>query len=159
MKKDIQEAAGLLQMANGFQSDTEAAIHSMKKIFDDEQADAVILVDASNAFNSLNGNADLHNIQILSPQFSTILINTYRLPARMIVLRSMNIVSNKGATQGDNLGMSFYARGTATLLNYFLIFSPIVKNICLADAGTLLNFKKWWSTIIYRGFKVSLLCK
>ena len=147
MKKDIQEAAGLLQMANGFQSDTEAAIHSMKKIFDDEQADAVILVDASNAFNSLNGNADLHNIQILSPQFST------------IFLRSMNIVSNKGATQGDNLGMSFYARGTATLLNYFLIFSPIVKNVCLADAGTLLNFKKWWSTIIYRGFKVSLLCK
>ena len=66
MKKDIQEAAGLLQMANGFQSGTEAAIHSMKKIFDDEQADAVTLVDASNAFNSLNGNADLHNIQRLT---------------------------------------------------------------------------------------------
>ena len=52
VKKDIQEAAGLLQMATGYQSVTEAAIHSMKDIFDDEQADAVILVDASNVFNS-----------------------------------------------------------------------------------------------------------
>ena len=52
VKKDIQEAAGLLQMATGYQSVTEAAIHSMKDIFDDEQADAVILVDASTVFNS-----------------------------------------------------------------------------------------------------------
>ena len=48
----------------------------MKEISDDEQTDAVILVDASNAFNTLNRNAALHNIQILCPQFSTILIST-----------------------------------------------------------------------------------
>ena len=104
------------------------------------------LVDASNAFNSLNRNAALHNIQILCPQFSTILINTYRLPVRMIVFRSKDIVSNEGTTQGDNLAMSFYAFGTATLLNYLLISSPHVKNVCLGDditgAGTLLNLKK-----------------
>ena len=67
MKKDIQEATGPLQMATGLQSGAEAAIHFMKEIFDDEQRDAVILVDASNAFNSLNRNAALHNIEILCP--------------------------------------------------------------------------------------------
>ena len=78
VKEDIQEPAGLLHMATGLQSGAEVAIHSMKEIFDDEQTDAVILVDASNAFNSLNRNAALHNIQILCPQFSTILISRYR---------------------------------------------------------------------------------
>ena len=110
------------------------------------------LVDASNAFNSLIRNAALHNIQILSPQFSTILISTYRLPVRMIVFGSKDIVSNEGTTQGDNLAISFYAFGTATLLNYLLMTSPNVKNVCLTDditrSGTSVNFKKWWSAII-----------
>ena len=36
VKKDIQEAAGPLQMATGLQFGAEAAIHSMKEIFHDE---------------------------------------------------------------------------------------------------------------------------
>ena len=57
VKKDIEEASGPLQIAAGLQSGAEAAMHSMKEIFDDEQTDAVILVDASNAFNSWDRNA------------------------------------------------------------------------------------------------------
>ena len=57
MKKDIEEASGPLQIAAGLQSGAEAAMHSVKEIFDDEKTDAGILVDASNAFNSLNRNA------------------------------------------------------------------------------------------------------
>ena len=124
IKKDIQEAADPLQMATGLQSVAEAAIHFMKEIFDDEQTDTVILVDASNTFNSLNRNAALHNIQILCPQFSAISINTYRLSVRMTVFGSKDIVSNEGTTQGGNFAMSLYALGTATLLNYLLIYSP-----------------------------------
>ena len=75
----------------------------------------------------------------------------------MIVFGSENIVSNEGTTQGDNLAISFYALGTATLLNYLLISSPNIKNVCLADditgAGTLVNLKNWWSTIISEGSK------
>ena len=149
VKKDIQEVGGLLQMAVGLQSGADAAIHSMKVIFDDEQTDAAMIVDASNALNSLNRNASLRKIQLLRPQFSTILINTYRLPVRMI-FGSKDIVSNEGTTQGDNLAMSFFALGTATLFNYLLISSPNVKIVGLAGditgAGT-------GSTIISEGSK------
>ena len=149
VKKEIQEVDGLLQMAIGLQSGADAGIHSMKVIFDDEQTDAAMLVDASNAFNSLNGNAALRKTKLLRPQFSTILINTYRLPVRMI-FGSKDIVSNEGTTQGDNLVMSFFALGTATLFNYLLISSPNVKIVCLAGditgAGT-------WPTIISEGSK------
>ena len=61
----------------------------------------------------------------------------------MIVFGSKDILSNEGTIQGNNLAMSFYALGTATLLNYLLISSPNVKNVYLADeitvAGTLVN--------------------
>ena len=75
----------------------------------------------------------------------------------MTVFGSKDIVSNEGRTQGDNLVMSFYTLGTATLLSYLLISSANVKNVYLADditgAGTLVNLKKWWSTIISEGSK------
>ena len=95
LKKDIQEAAGPLQMATGIQSGAEAAIHSMKEIFENDETEAVILVDASNAFNSLKRMAPLHNIRILCPQFSTILINTYRISVRMIILGGKDILTIK----------------------------------------------------------------
>ena len=158
LKEDIQEAAGPLQTATGLQGGAEAAIHSMKIIFEHEDTEAVILVDASNAFNSLNRQAALHNIQILCPNFSTVLINTYRIPGRMIVLGSKDILSTEGTTQGDNLAMSFYALGTIPLLNMLQISSPNVCNVCLADditgAGSLVNLKNWWDTIISKGSNI-----
>ena len=72
-------------VATGLQGGAEEAIHAMKEIFDDSRCDAVILVDANNAFNSLNRDAALHNIQYICPPFAPILINTYRIAARLIV--------------------------------------------------------------------------
>ena len=54
LKPDIQDAAGCLQVSSGVKSGSEAAIHFMREAFDTTAAEAVILVDATNAFNSLN---------------------------------------------------------------------------------------------------------
>ena len=62
LKEDIQLAAGPLQTTTRLQSGAEAAIHSMRCMFEDDRTDAVILVDARNTFNSLNRQAALHNI-------------------------------------------------------------------------------------------------
>ena len=67
LKEDIQLAAGPLQIATGLQSGVEAAIRSMQYMFQDDQTDAVIFVDARTALNSLNRQAALHNIQIICP--------------------------------------------------------------------------------------------
>ena len=77
-KVDLQEAAGSLQLCAGQIAGIEAAVHAMKEAFVGEDDDAVLLVDASNAFNSLNREAALHNIQHLCPILSTILTNFYR---------------------------------------------------------------------------------
>ena len=54
IKSDVLEAAGTLQLCAGHEAGCEAAIHSMHRIFHDATTEAVLLVDANNAFNSLN---------------------------------------------------------------------------------------------------------
>ena len=157
LKDDIQDCAGPLQVATGLQSGAEAAIHAMREIFENNETDAVILVDASNAFNSLNRNAALHNVRILCPQFSYILTNTYRIPVRMIIYDSKDIMSVEGTTQGDNLAMSFYAIGIAPIIENLKRTIPSVKNVALADditgAGKFIELKLWWEKMITEGKK------
>ena len=54
VKLDVLEAAGSLQLCAGQDAGNEAAVHAMRAIFCDDSTEAVLLVDASNAFNSLN---------------------------------------------------------------------------------------------------------
>jgi hypothetical protein len=83
--EEIKEAAGPLQTCAGQGAGAEAAIHSMRTIFEDDEMEAVLLIDAENAFNSLNRSVALHNIRIQCPLISNYLINTYRDPSRLII--------------------------------------------------------------------------
>ena len=49
VRLDVLEATGPLQLSRGQQSGCEAAIHALREVFQD--TDAVLFVDASNAFN------------------------------------------------------------------------------------------------------------
>ena len=89
----------------------------MKKMFEQDSTDAVILVDAENAFNKLNRSVALHNIQYLCPNFATVPINTYRRPSRLFIMGGGEIASTEGTTQGDTLAMAFYDISTTPLLS------------------------------------------
>ena len=52
----------------------------MKEVIESDINDAVIHIDAKDAFNSLNRSVALHNTA-----FAKNLINTYRNPARLII--------------------------------------------------------------------------
>ena len=54
LNDDIQAAAGPLQLCAGHQSGCESAVHVMQQVFAPSETEAIILVDATNAFNSLN---------------------------------------------------------------------------------------------------------
>ena len=61
LKQDVTDASGSLQVCAGLKCGSEAAIHAKRK-FEADDNDAVLLIDGSNAFNSLNRSAALHNI-------------------------------------------------------------------------------------------------
>ena len=92
----------------GQKSGSEAAVHAMHAIFEADETDGILLIDAANAFNSLNRAAALHNIRILCPTISVFAINTYRIPARLFITGGKEILSAEGTTQGDPLSMGVY---------------------------------------------------
>ena len=63
-KKDIQQAVGSLQLLPGQDASEEATIDAMNDLFHKKETKAALLVDAENAFNSLNRKAILHNMSI-----------------------------------------------------------------------------------------------
>ncbi len=60
----------------------------MKLIFEDHDTEGALLVDATNAFNSINRKSALHNVSVLCPPLAQVLINTYRSshPVRLTIL-------------------------------------------------------------------------
>ena len=53
-KPDVIDACGSLQVCAGHKSGSEALVHAMRSVFDADDTDAFLLVDASiNTFNSL----------------------------------------------------------------------------------------------------------
>ena len=104
---DIQEAAGSLQLCAGQHAGCEAAVHSLRNIFSESDTQAVLFVDAANAFNNLNRQVALLNIQCICPPLSTALFNNYRCRTPLYIDGEC-IWSQEGTTQGDPLAMSMY---------------------------------------------------
>ena len=167
LREDIQEAAGPLQVSAGVKGGAEAAIHSMKEIYELESTDAVILVDAANAFNRLNRAVALHNVQYICPPFAKVLINTYRNPARLFIANGGEIESAEGTTQGCPLAMPFYGISITPIIDAlnskFNQDTTTVYQVWLADdatgAGQLGNLKLWWEFLIKEGERFGYFVK
>ena len=74
----------------------------MRQFFAEQDVQGALLVDASNAFNTINRQAALHNIKWTCPLLYQILVNTYRAPIRCIIIGDGEITSSEGTTQGDH---------------------------------------------------------
>ena len=61
-------------------SESEAAVNDMNCMFSANQTDPMLPIVTINAFNTLNGEAILHNISVLYPIMATFEINNFRLP-------------------------------------------------------------------------------
>ena len=153
IKDDIQDVAGSLQLCAGQIAGIEAAIHFMRESFQDESTEAVLLVDASNSFNSLNRETALHNIRHVCPALATVLINTYREATELFVGGS-TLFSEEGITQGDPLAMPMYAVATIPLINHLGNVEDL-KQVWYADdasaVGSLHSTRQWWNQILTMG--------
>ena len=137
-KPDIEEACGFEQKCSGMPVGIEAAVHAMQEIYMEESTEGILLVDATNAFNSLNRSAALHNVKFTCPVLATFLHNAYQNPARLFINGGGEITSEEGTTQGDPLSMAFYALSTVPLISTLQTDHPDVRQI-------------WYATMIHSG--------
>ena len=146
-RPDIQDATGCLQLCGGQISGIEAAVHAVRSAFESKDNEAVILVDASNAFNSLNRQVALQNIRRLCSPLATILINTYRAPTEFFVDGDV-LLSQEGTTQGDPLAMPMYGLATIPLIKKL---EGNRKQVWYADdeaaVGKVADLRDWWDRL------------
>ena len=160
LKPEIAKSVGPLQLSAGHAGGCEAACHAMKQIFDAEDCEAVILVDATNAFNSLNRATALLNIRFLCPEFSVYLINTYRVPCKLFLPNGTVLHSEEGSTQGDNCAAGFYAISTFIMIKDLAAVIGC-KQIWFADdggaGGKVKAIREWWTRLNLIGPPVGYL--
>ena len=152
LKYDIQDAVGPVQLCASHDGGCEAAIHAMHQLFNLPHTNAVIQVDASNAFNSLNRQTALRNVLYLCPSIAKVLINSYRSDVNLYI-NGETIMSQEGKTQGDPLAMAMYTISTVPLIHQ--LSNESIKQAWFADdasaAGDLSALRQWWDHLVQIG--------
>ena len=165
LKPDVQRAAGCLQTCTGLRSGIEASIHMAEKAWHEESTEAVLLVDADNAFNRLNRQVALHNVRQICPPLHTFLHNQYQIPADLVLGKASaehtSLTSDEGSTQGEPAAMVFYACGVKPLVDalHQEDLDPLDpayrRQSWYADdcssLGRLLGIKDWWEKLNQHG--------
>ena len=80
----------------------------MRTIYEDQPAEAVLLVDASNAFNSINRNVFLHSVEVICPSIARYVKNCYSVNSQLFIIGGGEIQSMEGTTQGNPAAMVIY---------------------------------------------------
>ena len=110
----------------------------------EDSTEGVLLIDASNAFNTLKRKAALANSLNLCPSIATVLINTYRSDPSLF--NGQSIISREGTTQGDPLAMRMYALGTLPLIRQLKAKVDIEQVWYANDSaagGNLMQLCRW----------------
>ena len=121
----------------------------MHDVFNDDKTEGILLIDAENAFNSINRKVMLHNLNFICPVIATYISNCYMCPAGLFIIGGGESPSKEGTTQGDPTSMGAYALGILPLLQFLLDFISVnqlnAKEVAFADdflvAGKLSSIK------------------
>ena len=159
VKDDVTKAVGNLQLRGGEDAECEAAVPSMHDIFGTNQTEAVILVDAENAFSSINRQVFLHNMKHICPPTAIFVRNCYNVSARLFGLGGKELLSHEGTTQGDPTAMEIYGIALTPLMKHLATYYPESdpKKVNSADdlisAERLLKLRSWWRVLLDVGPK------
>ena len=157
LRSDIIRSTGNLQLCTGQQSGCEAAVHSMREAFESDDTEAVLLVDASNAFNSINRKVMIHNIFITCPPIAVFVSNCYNQTIRLFIVGGKELLSKEGTTQGDPIAMVVYGLSLLPLMSNIKNGSHLIHLAFaddLASGGKLEDILAWWKSLKELGPKI-----
>ena len=145
-REDAELVCGASQLCAGLKCGVEGAIHAAVDLFDSNDH-GVLVIDASNAFNSINRLSLLWNVRVLWPRASRFIFNTYRGWSSLIIKGcNRTLYSQEGVIQGDPLSMFIYAIATVPLIRE-VENKPCWTQLWYADdssaIGEITNLHSW----------------
>ena len=102
----------------------------MRNEFEKPKTDAILLIGAENAFNSLKREVALKNVEILCPARYHALANSYKHTSNLYVSNTV-FTSTEATAQGEPLAMATYGIGIIPLIE--LLRKPNVTQKLYAD--------------------------
>ena len=136
ISQDLTSLGGNMQLCLGQKCGIEHAIHSLRYSFDDPENEAILLIDAKNAFNVINKRTAFENVKALCPSLHVALQNSYSHPSHLYIGK-LTILSQEGTTQGDPLAVAMYGIGILPLISR-LHNDSLTQKWC-ADDGSVLG--------------------
>ena len=109
---DAVDLCGVSQVCSGLKAGIERSVHAIRVLYEEHCGNGwrLLLVDAKNAFNSLNRAAALWNVWVRWSRCARFLFSTYRGYVPLILNDHPTIIySKEGVSQGDPLSMLMYA--------------------------------------------------
>ena len=100
---DMKNVCSTYQLCSGIKSGMEGAIHAIRQLYQEKCDDGfgLLLMDASNAFQTISRAAALWNARVLWSRCARFLFNSYRGYALLIIKgTSATLLSKEGVTQG-----------------------------------------------------------
>ena len=145
LKNELMPLGSNYQLCLGQKCGIEYAIHTLRDQYSKTSADAVLLIDAENAFNSLNRKLALKNIENTCPSLLTAIKISYSNPSKLFV-NNKTIYSQEGTTQGDPLAMAMYGLAIIHLIKLLSVDNVTQK--WYADDGNAVGILSNLRTVL-----------
>ena len=157
IEKDVVIATAPTQLCVGIPSACEVAVEALSSVFAKEESEAILLVDATNAFNSVNRAAALNNIPRVCPAAGRVFVNTYQADIPLYLDGGETLYSREGTCQGDPLAMAFYALATVPLAKHLSTTCSSSMQVWYADDDAAVDrvvaLGEYWNCISAEGPK------
>ena len=101
LNNDIITLVESLQVCAGHEAGCKSLIHPMPTLYEERSGEAVLLVDASSTFNSVNSNEFLHNFEIIFPPITLYLKKCYSVSTQLRNISGGKTQLMEGKTQGN----------------------------------------------------------
>ena len=125
------------QLSNGIKGGCEGIIHALRNVINTNKNPnfAILTLDATNAYNSIDRAKTLDNIYAKVPELYIAAYNTYGNTS-YVMLNDERFPVEQGTSQGCPLASSFFNLGIAILIEKLTEFSEL-QQIWYADDGIL----------------------